>query len=299
MRAPTATTRLAGVIGDPVEHSLSPTLHNAAFEALGLDWVYVAFPVPAGQGAAAVAAVRTLGLAGLSVTMPHKAEAARAVDRLTPVAERLGVINTVVVRGHELIGDSTDGAGFVDSLRHEGFDPDGRRCVVLGTGGAARAVALALGAAGAGAVIVVGRSPEAAAAGAGLAGRAGRIGTVDEVAAADLIVNATPIGMTLPVRAPGPDPAVTQARAAAVGPAFPLGLEVGRLGPGQLVVDLIYAPALTPLLLAARRQGATAVNGLGMLLHQAGRQVEAWTGVAPPLDVMAAAVRSSLDARTG
>jgi shikimate dehydrogenase len=283
MRAPTATTRLAGVIGDPVEHSLSPTLHNAAFEALGLDWVYVAFPVPAGQGAAAVAAVRTLGLAGLSVTMPHKAEAARAVDRLTPVAERLGVINTVVVRGHELIGDSTDGAGFVDSLRHEGFDPDGRRCVVLGTGGAARAVALALGAAGAGAVIVVGRSPEAAAAGAGLAGRAGRIGTVDEVAAADLIVNATPIGMTLPSVGATP---------------LPLGLDAGRLGGGQLVADLIYAPAITPLLAAASRQGATAVNGLGMLLHQAGRQIEAWTGLAPPLDVMAVAARAALHHRS-
>ena len=199
MKAPTAATRLAGVIGDPVGHSLSPVLHNAAFEALDLDWVYVAFPVPAGQGAAAVAAVRTLGLAGLSVTMPHKAEVARAVDRLTPVAERLGVVNTVVARGEEIYGDSTDGAGFIDALRaDEGFDPAGRRCVVLGTGGAARAVCLALAGAGASAVIVVGRRPDAVADCVALAGPAGRPGTVEEVDGADLVVNATPVGMDLP-----------------------------------------------------------------------------------------------------
>jgi shikimate dehydrogenase len=289
MRAPTATTRLAGVIGDPVGHSLSPALHNAAFEALGLDWVYVAFPVPAGQGGAAVTAMRTLGLSGLSVTMPHKADAARAVDRLTPVAERLGVVNTVIVGDDELVGDSTDGAGFVDALAQEGFDPDGRRCVVLGSGGAARAVALALAAAGAAAVIVVGRRPEAAAACASLAGPAGRVGTVDEVAGADLIVNATPVGMDRPGFGGGEGTGLAL---------LPLGLDAERVGPGQFVADLIYAPAVTPLLTAAGRQGAMAVNGLGMLLHQAGRQIQAWTGLAPPLDVMAAAVLAALELRS-
>ncbi len=142
---PTAGTHVAGVVGDPVGHSLSPVLHNAAFSALGVDWVYVAFPVAAGRGAEAVAAMRTLGIAGLSVTMPHKPDVAGAVDRLTPVAARLGAVNTVArvargagalgAEGDELVGDNTDGDGFVDALRvDEGWDPAGRRCVVLGAG---------------------------------------------------------------------------------------------------------------------------------------------------------------------
>ncbi|MBO0732602.1 MAG: shikimate dehydrogenase, partial [Acidimicrobiaceae bacterium] len=147
------------MIGDPVHHSLSPVLHNAAFEALGLDWVYVAFPVPAGQAAVAVSAMRALGLGGLSVTMPHKQSVAAAVDRLSPAAQRLGVVNTVTPVAGELLGDNTDGPGFVDALRHDaGFDPSGRRAVVLGTGGAARAVTLALVERGA-TVGVVGRRP--------------------------------------------------------------------------------------------------------------------------------------------
>ncbi|HET9691682.1 MAG TPA: hypothetical protein VFP61_11050, partial [Acidimicrobiales bacterium] len=114
---------MAAVIGDPVTHSLSPLLHNAAYRALGLDWVYVALPVPAGAGAAAVRAVPTLGLVGLSVTMPHKQAAAGAVDRLTATAARLGVVNTVAATPAGLLGDSTAGAGFVAALRAEGADP--------------------------------------------------------------------------------------------------------------------------------------------------------------------------------
>src|SRR2546423_2823555 len=136
---PTATTHLVGIIGDPVRHSLSPVLHNAAFAALDLDWAYVAFEVPYRAGGAAVEAVRSLGLEGLSVTMPHKADAAAAVDELSPTAETLGVINTVVRRGDRLLGESTDGEGFVDALRADvGFEPAGKRCVIVGAGGAAR-----------------------------------------------------------------------------------------------------------------------------------------------------------------
>jgi shikimate dehydrogenase len=287
MRAPTATTGVVGLIGWPVDHSLSPVMHNAAFEAMGLDWVYVAFPVTPGQGGAAVAAVRSLGIRGLSVTMPHKGEVARAVDRLTPVAERLGVVNTVVALGGAVTGDSTDGSGFIDALRaDEGFDPAGRRCVVLGAGGAARAVCLALAGAGAREVIVVGRREAPTAAAAALAGPAGRVGTAAEAAGADLVVNATPVGMGLPSPVASPAP-------------LPLGLDADDLAPGQLVVDLIYAPAVTPLLAAARRRGSAAVNGLGMLLHQAGRQIEAWTGTSPPLEVMSAATLAALHDRPG
>ncbi len=276
-----ARTRVAGVIGDPIRQSLSPILHNAAFAARGLDWVYVAFPVPHTAGAAAVDAMRTLGVAGLSVTMPHKAAAARHADRCTPTVARLEVANTLTLVDGEVVADSTDGAGFVEALRHEqGWDPDGRRCVVLGAGGAARAVTLALAEAGAAAVVVVARRPDAAAACAALAGSVGEVGTAAQAADAELVVNATPVGMS---------PAAST---------LPMALDPGVLGPGQLVSDLIYVPAVTPLLAEADRRGAATVNGLGMLVHQAASQWATWTGAAPPVDVMLAAATNALAAGT-
>jgi shikimate dehydrogenase len=275
---------VVGIIGDPVRHSLSPALHNAALSALGLDWVYVAFPVPEGHAGPAISAARELGIEGLSVTMPHKAAAAGAVDRLTEAAADLESVNTIIRRGRELIGDSTDGEGFIQALVHdEGWHPAGRRCVVLGSGGAARAVILALGRAGAAEVTVVGRRSEMAARAARLAGPVGGTGPVDAVGEAELIVNATPVGMAGVVHLDGRDDQ-----------GLPLDLDGARLGPGQLVVDLVYAPPQTPLLMAARRRGAGAVNGVGMLIHQAALQVRLWTGEEPPLEVMSAAALAAL-----
>jgi shikimate dehydrogenase len=286
---PAATTVIAGVIGDPVEHSLSPVLHNAALVELGLDWAYVAFPVPAGRGQAAVAAMVDLGIRGLSVTMPHKAGAAKACHRLSAAAEQLGVANTVSYTGGELVGDNTDGPGFIDSLAEQGWDPEGKRCLVLGAGGAARAVVLALAEGGARSVEVVARRPDQARATAVFAGEVGAAGSVESAADADLVVNATPIGM---VGVAGTGPSQT-------GPdQLPFGLEEKRLGPGQLVADLIYAPATTPLLAVARSRGAATCNGLGMLIHQAARQVQIWTGRDAPVDVMSAAALRELGKRS-
>lgn len=291
----TAATRVAGVIGDPIRHSLSPVLHNAAFAALALDWVYVAFHVAEGEGKGAVDAMRTLDLAGLSVTMPHKADAARAVDRLGPVAAALGVVNTVSWSGHgpgaELVGESTDGAGFVDSLHDDGLDPAGKTCAVLGAGGAARAVTLALATAGAAAVTVVARRPDQAESAASLGGPAGRAaapGSLRQVLGeADVVVNATPVGMR----------GEAGVGRAAVG-GLPFDLDPAWIRPEHFVADLVYAPAATPLLVVARNRGAARSNGLGMLIHQAARQVELWTGRTPPLDAMSAAAIGAL-ARQG
>ncbi|HET9058305.1 MAG TPA: shikimate dehydrogenase [Acidimicrobiales bacterium] len=278
---PSAGTALAGVIGDPVEHSLSPVLHNAALVEVGLDWAYVAFPVPAGRGTTAVAAMVDLGIRGLSVTMPHKAAAAAACRRLSSVAERLGVVNTVTNVAGELVGDSTDGPGFVDALLDQGWDPQGKTCLVLGAGGAAKAVVLALAEAGAGQVLVAARRPEQAEETASFAGERGGVAPVDAAGKADLVVNATPVGM---VGVPGTG-------------GLPLGLDDAWLGSGQLVADLIYAPASTPLLAAARARGAGTVNGLGMLIHQAARQFRTWTGREAPVDVMSAAALRELRRR--
>jgi shikimate dehydrogenase len=284
-RSISGTTRVAALIGSPARHSLSPAILNAGFAALGLDWVFVVHEVPAGHGEAAVAAVRTLGLGGLSVTMPHKAAAAAAVDELTPVAAALGAVNCVFWSGDRLVGDNTDGAGFLAALRlDEGVDPAGRACVVVGAGGAGRAVVRALGEAGAAEVVVVNRSPDPARLAAALAGGVGRVGATDDVAKADLVVNATPVGMAGAATAD-----------AGVAPQLPFAPDL--LQPGQVVVDLIYHPLTTPLLAEAGRQGLTAVNGLGMLVHQAAHQFRRWTGEEPPVPVMAAAAAAAMTSR--
>ncbi len=275
---PSGTSAVVGVIGDPVRHSLSPVLHNAAFAALRLDWVSVAFPVPPSALDAALAGARALGLRGLSVTMPHKEAVARKVDRTSAAAARLGAVNCVVVEPGGLVGENTDGQGFVAALRRgAGFDPAGRRCLVAGAGGAARAVVLALAEAGASEVVVVGRSPERVADAAGLAADVGRAGAPSEAADAQLVVNATPLGMA---GTPGAD---------VLPPIDP-----ALLGPGQLVVDLVYAPRPTRWLELAQRRGAAALDGLGMLVHQAALQIELWSGRHAPVEAMwdAVAMRS-------
>jgi shikimate dehydrogenase len=265
-RAVRGSTRVAGIIGDPVAHSRSPVIHNAAFAALGLDWVFVAFPARAGDGEQAVRSMRPLGIAGLNVTMPHKTDAARACDELSPRAAALQSVNTVVLRDGALFGDSTDGEGLVRALREEGCEPAGRACAVLGAGGAARAIVEALGAAGA-RIDVVARRADAAAAAAALAPDATATPFAEvasAVARADVVVNATPLGMR--GEAPPFDPAV--------------------LDPRQFVYDTVYHPAETPLLAAARARGVPAANGLGMLVHQAALAFELWTGRTAPLAVM-------------
>jgi shikimate dehydrogenase len=263
---------VVGVIGDPVRHSLSPAVHNAAFDALGLDLVYVAFPVPPGRGAEAVQAVRLLDLVGLSVTMPHKAAAARAVDRCTAVAARLGAVNCVYRDGSHLVGDNTDGPGFVDAfVEGTGSGLAGAVVAVIGAGGAARAVIEAVGGAGAGRVLVVNRSAERAAEAAGLSPVA-TVADPEQVTGADVVVNATSVGM-----AGGPEPS-----------GLPLDPELLRAG--QVVCDLVYQPRRTPLLEAAAQRGLRTVDGTGMLVHQAARAFTAWTGRQPPLEAMRRAV---------
>jgi shikimate dehydrogenase len=258
-------TKVAAVIGSPVAHSLSPVILNAAFAACDLDWVFVGLEVDATAAPRAVDGIRALGIAGVSVTMPLKEPVATLVDRLGPDAEALGAVNCIVRDGDALVGESTDGAGFIDALRAEvGFDAAGRRCVVVGAGGAARAVVLALARAGAKEIGIANRTASKAERAAALAGAVGRVVELDAVAGADLVVNATPIGM--------------------VDAGLPF--DAQRLGAGQIVADLIYHPPVTPLLAAAQARGATVVNGLGLLVHQAGHSFERWTGQAAPLEVM-------------
>jgi shikimate dehydrogenase len=278
VRAAHPGVTLVGVIGSPIAHSLSPVLHNAAFGAMGLPWVSTAFEVPPGQVADALAAMRANDVAGLSVTMPHKGDVAGLVDACSAVAARLGAVNCMVQRDGEVRGENTDGAGFVASLaRGAGFNPVGTRCLVIGAGGAARAVVLALADAGAVDVAVLNRTADRAEAAAQLAGSVGRVVGQDtyeaDVAQADLVVNATPVGM------------------AGVDDDW---LVAPRLvHPGQVVADLVYAPRPTRWLAAAADAGAATVDGLGMLVQQAALQVELWTGRPAPVDAMWQAVTTT------
>lgn len=269
-------TRLAAVIGSPVRHSLSPALHNAAFDAGGLDWRFVAFDVAPGAAKDAIAAMRTLGIGGLAVTMPHKADAAAAVDEVDPTAGALRSVNTVVLRDDgSTFGASTDGPGFVDSLRAAGVEPAGRRVVVLGAGGAARSIVDALGRSDVTDIAIVNRTAANAAAVAELATTA-RVGSVDDVAAADVLVNATSVGMG----------------------SAELPLDPSLLHDGLTVADIVYHPVHTSLLAAAAAVGAAAVDGLGMLVHQAVLQQRLWTGVAPDPAVLRAAAEEQLASRS-
>jgi len=266
---PVASTQVAAVLGDPIAHSLSPAIHNAAFRALDLDWVYVALRVGRGGGAAAVSGVRALGLGGASVTMPLKEEVLGHLDDLTPTAAALGAVNCLFWDEGRLVGDNTDGGGLVDALAWEhGIDPAGRRCVVLGAGGAARSVVAALAAAGASEVAVVARTPDRAERAAALAAAVGSVRALDVVAEASIVVNATPVGMAAHPGTPC-DPALVAADAVAV--------------------DLVYHPTETAWLAALRSRGVRCGNGVGMLVGQAARQFERWTGARPPLDAMVAA----------
>lgn len=262
-RVITGATRVVGIIGEPVGHSRSPAMHNAAFEALGLDWVYVAFPVLRGQGAAAVRSVATLALAGLNVTMPHKADAATACDDLSSEAAALGAVNTVVNADGTLVGHSTDGDGFLRALDDEGITVSKRRAVVVGAGGAARAITHALGRVGAH-VTVAARRSDAARTAASLAPDGVAVGLDElDVERFDLVVNATPLGMD----------------------GEPPPFDTTQLRTGQFVFDTVY-PVETPLLREARARGVRAAGGLGMLVHQGALSFSLWTGVVPPLDLM-------------
>ena len=270
---PGPDTRIAAVIGDPVSHSLSPRLHNAAFAALELDWMYVACHVPEGYGADAVEDMRTLGFKGLSVTMPHKAAVASAVDGLSATAAKLGVVNCVRVEDEQLIGENTDGIGLLNSIRAQmAIEVEDLRVVIVGAGGAARSVALTMVENGS-TVGIYNRTNSSAVQVVEIVGGTSSVVQQNAIRDAELIINATPLGMAAN---------------------DPMPFDVDLLRDGQSVVDLIYKPAKTTLLKEAEARGLQTLNGLGMLLYQAGEQFRLWTGQQPPIRAMAESVGMSV-----
>src|ERR671919_337371 len=266
-----------GVLGWPLEHTLSPTIHNAAFRRMGIDCMYYAWPVAPEELGDAVRGIRALGALGANVTMPHKQAVLEYLDELSGEAQALGAVNTIQRFGGKLIGHNTDVDGFREFLEGDaGVGIAGRRALILGAGGAARAVVKALADSGATSVTVAARNEEKGAEAAKFAAGGDVIEWSAAVAAsaeADVVVNATPLGSD------GENP-----------------LPGAPFHSGQVVVDLLYRPPTTALLRTARSAGAQAWGGLGMLVHQAAASFRIWTGQEPALQVMSAA---ALHAMTG
>jgi 3-dehydroquinate dehydratase / shikimate dehydrogenase len=264
------STAVYGVVGSPVSHSVSPAMHNAAFRAAGVDAVYL--PLPAADTDDFVTFARAFGMSGASVTIPYKVALARCVHEISSLAARIGAINTIRVDGGRWLGDNSDVRGFLDPLREQ-LPFTGLRASLLGAGGAARGVAIALASSGA-AVSVHARNPRRAADVAALV--SGSVGAwPPQRGTWDVLVNCTPVGMY---------PNVDHTPLAA-----------DRLAPG-LVYDLVYNPPVTRLLREAGGAGCRTLGGLEMLVGQAGQQFEWWTGVRPPAGVMREAAARRLSA---
>ncbi|QPN67461.1 shikimate dehydrogenase [Synechococcus sp. CBW1006] len=273
------STSLVGVLGDPVRHSLSPVMHNAALKGLGLDWVYLALPTPAEHLGEVLRGLEAMDCRGLNVTLPHKQAVAALCRELSPLAERVGAVNTLVrLPNGGWLGDNTDVEGFLAPLRAGGSSWQGQRAVVLGCGGSARAVIAGLVELGCAAIQVAGRSSahlEALLAPCrswakplqGLQWTPSNRALQNALADADLVVNTTPVGMA----------SATDPDAARRCPLSPGDLETLR--PGSTVYDLIYTPRPTALLQTASARGCQSLDGLEMLVQQGAASLRLWSGL--------------------
>ena len=272
------TTRVVGIFGDPVDHSLSPTMHNAAFAALGLDYAYVPFRVELKRIGEAVRAVRTLGLAGVNVTVPYKQAVIRHVERLGPDAKAVGAVNTIYPDGRRLVGDNTDGQGFLGALSAAGIRPRGKRVLLIGAGGAALAVVHALLGAGIADLVVAKRTRTRA---AGVRRRFSKHRTkihvanlevlddFDFLASRQIVVNATSVGLH--------------------GGKF-LDYDVDSTPEDCVHFDLAYGREPTAFLKTADGAGRPTIDGRAMLVHQGAAAFKLFTGRRAPVDVMLEAV---------
>jgi len=279
-------TSTVGLIGYPLAHSITPKIYAAAFEAMGLDARCEAWVTPAEALVDTIGRLREEGVYGANVTVPHKEAVIPLLDALDVGAAKIGAVNCIVRADGRLKGHNTDFYGFMRSLGEAGFEPAGKAAVLLGAGGAARAVAVGLLEAGAAHLTLSGRSRERVAAAAATL-RARQSTPVQALAfddadfadacrRADLIVNCTPVGT----------------RHTSAEHSSPISRDLIR--PGAFVYDLVYNPPLTRLLADARSVRATAVSGLEMLIYQGAESIRLWTGREPPLDIMQGAAREAL-----
>ncbi len=270
-------TQVCGVIGDPIEHTMSPVIHNAAFSELGLDYVYVAFQVKSEELSWAIEGMRALNIRGLNVTIPHKVNIIPLLDSLDPLAEKIGAVNTVVNREGVLKGYNTDASGFLQALQDKGVIPNGKNVVILGAGGAARAISFILADKKANLLILnrleeMDWAEELASNISSVFGKEVRVLELTEanlctvLDKAELLVNATSVGMS-------PSTDLTPVPA-------------GLLQSSLVVFDIVYNPISTKLTTQASQAGCETIMGLDMLVWQGALAFEMWTGKKAPVDLM-------------
>jgi len=278
-----ASKKIFGLLGYPIKHSFSPAMHNAAFKALGIKAEYRLFEKKPQELTDFFKKLRNGSIRGVNVTIPYKEEALRYLDEISQEAELIGAVNTILVKGKSLIGYNTDGSGFVLSLRKEmGISPKDKKIVIIGAGGASRAISIHLAQEKAANIILSDIIPDKA---EKLASHIRKnisrvkVSTVKKeelnsgVRTADILINATPVGMK---------------------PDDPLPIDPRILHPRLLVCDLIYNPPKTKLLIKAEKIGAKTLNGLGMLLYQGALAFTIWTGREAPIEIMARALEKEL-----
>ena len=277
-------TRVCAIIGDPVEHSLSPVMHNAAFKELGLNLVYVAFTVTPKELKTAISSARSLGLRGLNVTMPHKNAVMNYLDEVDTTAKSIGAVNTILNNQGKLIGYNTDGNGAMIALQENGVYPEKKKMLLLGAGGTAKAIAYQA-AQDVDELVILNRTPEKAKELAEVLqknfGKKVKGGTLssaileEELETTDILVNATSVGMNPDVnRSPVPS---------------------NLLKRDLCVMDIIYNPTETRLVMDAKAAGAKVVSGVEMLIYQGAVAFEVWTNCPAPVDVMRKAVLNELE----
>jgi shikimate dehydrogenase len=279
----TGKTRVCGVIGDPIEHTLSPIIHNAAFNALKLDYIFLVFKVKPVEVGNAVNAMRALNLRGLNVTMPHKSTVMNFLDRTDLSAQIVNSVNTILNKESKLFGFNTDGVGALKALRENGVEPKGRKVLLLGAGGAARAIAYTM-AKEADELAVLNRTVKQAQALAKLLEKAankkivaGSLSPTEiqhNLQDSDILINATSIGMK------------PKADESLVAPKL--------LRSNLAVMDIVYNPIETKLAKEAKAAGAKVVSGVEMLIYQGAASFELWTGKSAPVEVMRQAALNHL-----
>ncbi|ORU00789.1 Shikimate 5-dehydrogenase I alpha [Anaerovibrio sp. JC8] len=282
----TGKTKTLAVIGNPVAHSLSPVFQNAAIEAAGLDYIYTAFPVADGQLGKAIQGMKAFGICGLNVTIPHKEQVMKHLDHVDKDAEILGAVNTIVNKDGVLTGYNTDVKGFIGGMKQLGYAPKGKHAVLLGAGGAARAVIWGLIQEGVASLTIGVRNVPKVRPLVEYFSKYMEITLLDwqtedfEMALekAELLVNATPLGMCPYVEAMPP-------------------VNWDRVKPGILVYDIIYTPAETLFLKTAKEHGCKVLNGEAMLVGQGAESLRLWTGIEPDLEIMTKALRRALEER--
>lgn len=268
-------TRLCGVIGDPIEHTVSPIMYNAAFKKLGLDYMYVPFRVMKEDLGKAIEGMRALNLKGLNVTIPHKVTVIQFLDELDPLAEKISAVNTIVNNGGTLIGYNSDATGFLQALLERGIESKGKNVVILGAGGASRAISFVLAERGAN-LVILNRTLDKAKECAGRilqifqrevkALQLGRDNLIKALEKADILVNTTSVGMS-----PNNDETLVTSN---------------LIKPSLIVFDIVYNPIKTRLQMEAERAGAQTISGIEMLLWQGALAFEKWTGLKAPVELM-------------